>query len=189
MTLLRTCTSLKELKLCGVGLTNEMILGTTTTSLRKVALSGYRKMPARFTPAEAGARLAETDEGINWSAIDTLLKRNPNVSKLELSFTLGLPPLTYHDIESFTSNCPRLNYVELHSIMTDTETVDRQLRRKEIAPYTLEWLYTRGSAKEDTFIQEMLSYAYGRTEDDEINFWVELFKFRKQIKDAAVDDV
>ena len=187
VTLLRACTSLKELKLCGVGLTNEIILGTKTTSLRKVALSDYRKMPAPLPPAVAGARLAETDEGINWSTIDTLLKRNPNVSALALSFTLGLPPLTYHDIESFSSNCPRLNYVELYSIIMGKETVDRQLRRKEILPYTLEWLYTRGSATEDMFIKDMFSYGYNN-EDDEINFVVRLINFGEQ-KDAAVDEV
>lgn len=174
-TLLRACTSLHELKLYGFILTNEMILGTSTTSLRKVNLSGHTS-PFNFSTAEAGAH-PESVDVIQWATLNMILKRNPNISELRLSFNPRLPPVTYNDIDMLSSNCPRLNYLELNTTITDYETVS-MLLDNVIFPCQLKWLYTRGSAVEDKVIMNVLTFDYD-DEWDESNFTVNLHHFRE----------
>ena len=101
--LLRICSSLEELKLYGVGLTDEIILDTATRSLQKISLSGHTMIG--FSAAEIFAGLAEPAEQIQWSTLSSLFERNPNITTLRLAFDLRLPPLTYNDIERLSKTC------------------------------------------------------------------------------------
>ena len=152
-TLLRGCISLRELKMHGFDVTNEMVLGITSKYLRKLSLSGY--IPFGSSAAEAAVYLPESANVFQWTTLHTLLKRNPDISDLHLSFGLPLPPLTYNDIDTFSSICPRLNSLELSGIIVDEETFDTLLE-DALLPYRLERLYTCGSAAEDEFVKRIL---------------------------------
>jgi hypothetical protein len=111
-TLLRVCSSLQELKLYGVGLTDEIILGASSSSLRKLSLYSDTMT---FTAAEVHAGLAKPTEYIQWSTLCTLFQRNQDLSEMRLDMDLRLPPLTYNDIENLCNSCPRLDDIKLYT--------------------------------------------------------------------------
>ena len=178
---LRVCSSLEELKLYGVGITDETILSMPTNSLRKLSLSGHTMII--FTAAEIFAGLAEPAEQVQWNSLCKLLERNPNISKLKLDFDLSLPPLTYNDIENISTLCPRLNHMELYARIRDDEE-ESMLLRDSSSAYKLEWVYSRSSASKDKVIKSVLKFGRHNIRDDRM-FALDFQKFRR-LKDRDV---
>src|SRR5271154_2132052 len=54
-------------------------------------------------------------ENLQWSSFCALFERNPQISDGRLDLELGLPPLTYENIESISKSCPRLKSIWLET--------------------------------------------------------------------------
>ena len=171
-TILHVCCSLEEIKLFGVGLTNETILSTATRSLRKISL-GNRGIFVHGSQPPAGME----PEEIQWSNLCTLFERNPRLSKLDLSFDLTLPPLTYEDIESISKSCPRLEIMELYVMEMNDDDAD-MIFEDERSAYRLKWLYSGSSATNDKVVRRVIESLYIDCSDDHA-FNVDLKKFRR----------
>jgi hypothetical protein len=183
-TLLRICSSLQELKLYGLGLTDEIILGASSSSLRKVSL--YSDTATIFTADEVHAGLAKPTEQIQWSTLCTLFQRNQDLSEVRLDIDLRLPPLTYNDIENLSNSCPRLDYIELYTnIMNDD--VHYMLLRDANFAYKWDTLCSPGSPAENKVVKRALAYVCDDTSDDE-KFTLDLKMFRR-LKDGDVKGV
>ena len=183
-TLLRVCSSLQELKLYGLGLTDESILGTSSSSLRKLSL--YGDTMTTFMAAEVHAGLAKPTEQIQWSTLCTLFQRNQDLSEVRLDIDLRLPPLTYNDIENLSNSCPRLDYIDVYAKIMDDDMHDMLLRDANFA-YKWNTLYSPGSPAENKVVKRVLAYVCDGTRDGEM-FTLDLKMFRR-LKDGDVKGV
>ena len=152
---LRVCSSLQELKLHGVGLTNEIIHDTTTRSLRRLSLSGHAMI--LYSVAEIFAGVAKPVEQIQWNTLSSLFERNPNIARVQLDFDLRLPPLTYNDIEKVSKTCLQLNFIWMYAKIMDEDEGD-MLKVNESFAYKLKWLYSRSTAAENRAAKKVLVY-------------------------------
>jgi hypothetical protein len=178
--LLRICSSLQELNLYGVSLTNEIILNTATSSLQKISLNGHTMIS--FTAAEIFAGLAEPAEQIQWSTLSSLFQRNPNITTLQLAFDLRLPPLTFTDIVKVSKTCPRLTYIWMYATIMDDDEID-MIMEDESSVYKLRWLYSRSTATENKAVKRVLEYMCKDSRDRDV-FILNLQSFRR-LKDVA----
>ena len=183
-TLLRVCSSLQELKLYGLGLTDESILGASSSSLRKLSL--YGDTMTTFMPAEVHAGLAKPTEQIQWSTLCTLFQRNQDLSEVQLDIDLRLPPLTYNDIENLCNSCPRLDYIELYAKIMDDDVHVMLLRDANFA-YKWNTLYSPSSPAENKVVRRVLAFVCDDMRDGEM-FTLDLKMFRR-LKDGDVEGV
>ena len=138
--ILRACLSLEEVKLFGVGFTNDDILSIATRSLRRISLCGSFNI---------------FDEKLQWSSFCSLFERTPQISEVNLDFELGLSPLTYENIESISTSCPRLEGIYLETREMSEEDID-VVKNEGSAAYLLDWLYCRSSPANDLIIERLL---------------------------------
>jgi hypothetical protein len=160
-TILLVCSSLEEIKIEGVSVKNQVILNSATCSLRCILLNTY---PVNFVDIhEHETEIDQSAAEIRWSNLCTLFARNPQISKLELAFNIGLPPLTYEKIRSISKICPQLESMYIHASLSGEDHA--AVLKDGNAACRLNWLYSSGSttAYRDTVIMEVLKYVYDRT--------------------------
>lgn len=172
--LLHICSSLQELKLYGVSLTNETILNTATSSLQKISLNGHTRIS--FTVTEIFAGLREPAEQIQWNTLFSFLEWNPNITELQLAVDLRLPPLTYTDIVKISKTCPRLNYLWIYAKIIYNAENDMIIEDGRSA-YRLRWLYSRSTPTENQAVKKVLEYV-GNDTRNRGAFTLNLERFR-----------
>jgi hypothetical protein len=179
--ILRSCSSLQDVSFSGVDLTNETFLSAASSSLRNLSLEDHRLVSSIEQPDEF-----EQPEEIQFSTLCTLFKRNPRIPKLQLSFRLGLAPLTYEIIDSISNSCPRLEHVSMPAVLTELEHF--YLIKHPDAAYELSSVYSRSSPTNDMVVKGVLlsdGPHYWRRYEHQ--FILDLTKFRKLRDSDAVE--
>lgn len=150
------CSSLEDVKLFGVGLTNDIILGTATRSLRNLALDSALY---GYGGQEIETGFQQYTEEIQWKTLCTLFQRNPGITQLRLAFSLSLAPLTYASIHTMSKLCQRLAYVEIFAELNDfvAKGILQNLRKC----CGVEGIWSGGTRHQDGVIKKVINLICG----------------------------